>query len=808
MSQRRLLYSATVVAVLVVLFLPLVAIGVTPQIIHPNDRDINMNGIDEQLEARIAELAASGQPGLPVRLIVTLYSAPSREQINLFKQMGGNLAFTYRHAVYGFAGTLAADRVSSLASVLGPELCIIQEDAQGGGTLDDAARQCRVRAIVWDPTNGYGLDGDADITIAIFDTGIDVTHTDLSGGRLVFWHDFTTEHEATSTDRNGHGSHVTGIATGTGAALGSGAITSLTTTMSDRLPATNGNGYVDMIKVPVLGSGQVTSNLAWQGAGTAQINLATSGASWLGGYTSATSPLIHTWSISSTDIYKARAGNQAGLGGAAYSMLTTYPYAAVGDGFNLFRGMAPGCKVACPKLLYQDCSGNAAEWTAAFDSIAAVNSLFNIKVANASIGLFSGGTSVALRTAVNSMVSAGTVVTISAGNDYPTYKIPDPGLAEKAVTVGAINDFGAMTQYSSNGPTSSVKPDVVAPRGSLSWNTNVGSEITSVDTNVNDAYKTGFADRQTNDYCNIFGTSMSSPCVAGLAALMIDAREHVKGSAWGYSEAEALHIKMLIQITATETNMVGEESSGNNPTLGRGTKDRVEGYGKINGDAAIEGVIHWFMTPPDTFFNVTFGAGAFDRKCWASEVVLCGPDTADVSMRVPDTGDFDLYLYDAYGSSGEPVIITKSTSAGLGVDEEIKVAIGYTCNPYYLVAKRVSGSGTATIYVARTASSGIASGDHLLETPILGPSYPNPFNTNTAIPYGVPGRGSQHVSLKIYDVRGTLVRTLLDGEAPAGSHRVFWDGKDGGASLVAPGVYFARLVVCNVEHVSQLTVVR
>ena len=798
---------AVTISALVWVTAPEVGWAFAPTIVHPSERDIDINGIEDALEARVAEAIDSGQPEMAVRVTVTLYSPPTKAELTLFRQMGGDLRFTYEHATYGFAGVLPAVRITDLAEGLGDRLCIIEADVPGSGTLDDSARQSRVRAIVWNPSTGYGLDGNADITIAIFDTGIDVTHTDLSGGRLVFWHDFTTESEPVSTDRNGHGSHVTGIAAGTGAALGSGAVSTLTTTMSGRLPTTNGYGYVDMIKVPVLGSGQVTSNLTWQGTGTGQINLATSGGSWLGGYTSASPPLSHTWTIGSTDVYKARAGNHSGLGGQAYSMLVTYPYTSVGDGFNLFRGMAPACKLACPKILYQNNSGWASEWTAAFDSVAAINSLFNIKVANASVGLNDGATNLALRTAVDGLVSAGTVVTISAGNDYPTYRIPDPGLAEKAITVGSINDFGAMTDYSSNGPVGSVKPDVVAPGGSHSWDSNVGSEITSIDTNVNDAYKTGFADRQANDYTNMYGTSMAAPCAAGLAALMIDAQEQTQGYPWGYNEYEALRIKMLMQMTATETNKLGEESCGNNPALNRGGKDRVEGFGKINGDAAVEAIIRSFMVPPDTSVSFSFGAGVFGRKCWASELIVCGPDTIVISMDVPAGADYDLYIYHPYGVAGEPQISYSSTLAGSGVDEEIRLSVGHVCAFFYLVAKRVSGSGTAVIDLERSEAS-IAAGGGELQVPIFGQNHPNPFSHGTAIPYSVPGRGQQPVTLKIYDARGALVRTLVQSNLGAGTHRAFWDGKDARGRLVAPGVYFAKLDVSGVTRTMRMTVIR
>ncbi len=66
-------------------------------------------------------------------------------------------------------------------------------------------------------------------------------------------------------------------------------------------------------------------------------------------------------------------------------------------------------------------------------------------------------------------------------------------------------------------------------------------------------------------------------------------------------------------------------------------------------------------------------------------------------------------------------------------------------------------------------------------------SYPNPFNPVTRIEYSVSGPG--HLSLKIYNLRGELVRTLVDAEVQTRGH-VVWDGTDGGGAQVASGVYF------------------
>ena len=70
-------------------------------------------------------------------------------------------------------------------------------------------------------------------------------------------------------------------------------------------------------------------------------------------------------------------------------------------------------------------------------------------------------------------------------------------------------------------------------------------------------------------------------------------------------------------------------------------------------------------------------------------------------------------------------------------------------------------------------------------------NYPNPFNPVTTIQF-VVNRDSQ-VSLRVFDVQGRAVRTLLNSYLAAGSRVVGWDGKDDGGRSMASGTYFLRL---------------
>ncbi|MEA1997043.1 MAG: dockerin type I domain-containing protein, partial [Gemmatimonadota bacterium] len=76
----------------------------------------------------------------------------------------------------------------------------------------------------------------------------------------------------------------------------------------------------------------------------------------------------------------------------------------------------------------------------------------------------------------------------------------------------------------------------------------------------------------------------------------------------------------------------------------------------------------------------------------------------------------------------------------------------------------------------------------------LGRNTPNPFNPATTIEYCVPG-GEQAapVTLKVYDMRGSLVRTLVDKITRGGNYTVFWDGTGQSGRRLSSGVYLYRM---------------
>jgi hypothetical protein len=78
------------------------------------------------------------------------------------------------------------------------------------------------------------------------------------------------------------------------------------------------------------------------------------------------------------------------------------------------------------------------------------------------------------------------------------------------------------------------------------------------------------------------------------------------------------------------------------------------------------------------------------------------------------------------------------------------------------------------------------------EAVVLFQNRPSPFDASTEIRFGLPS--SQRVSLKVYNVDGRQVASLVDGIYPAGYHRAVWHGADDHGEPVAPGMYFYRMV--------------
>ena len=75
----------------------------------------------------------------------------------------------------------------------------------------------------------------------------------------------------------------------------------------------------------------------------------------------------------------------------------------------------------------------------------------------------------------------------------------------------------------------------------------------------------------------------------------------------------------------------------------------------------------------------------------------------------------------------------------------------------------------------------------------FGAPIPNPAHLNTGFWFSLPT--TRHVSVRIYDVQGRIIRPLVEDTKPPGAEFVTWDLRDQFGAKVAPGVYLARAVI-------------
>ena len=95
--------------------------------------------------------------------------------------------------------------------------------------------------------------------------------------------------------------------------------------------------------------------------------------------------------------------------------------------------------------------------------------------------------------------------------------------------------------------------------------------------------------------------------------------------------------------------------------------------------------------------------------------------------------------------------------------------------------------GQTTVPVVLTVTATGIEGNLPVVTELTG-NYPNPFNPITNIKFSL--KADSKVSLRIYNIRGQIVKTLVHDNIPAGHHSVVWNGTDESGKSVTSGVYF------------------
>jgi hypothetical protein len=90
----------------------------------------------------------------------------------------------------------------------------------------------------------------------------------------------------------------------------------------------------------------------------------------------------------------------------------------------------------------------------------------------------------------------------------------------------------------------------------------------------------------------------------------------------------------------------------------------------------------------------------------------------------------------------------------------------------------------------------------------LSQNYPNPFNPSTTLRFQISPQTGELTTLKIYDVLGREIKTLVNEELSPGSYQVEWNGKDSAGQPVSSGIYSYRLHSGNYSETRKMILMR
>ncbi|MFX1500243.1 MAG: S8 family serine peptidase, partial [Promethearchaeota archaeon] len=700
--------------------------SIDPKIVHPSSIvDADNDKIDDKLSALINgdvyiapnTPSALREDGKKVKVCICVDKKPDDALIKKLRGFGAEELTIYDKLIYAVYAIVPTDMVNTIAAE--DDVTYIQKEYFSSAHLDTSTVNMGVRgsSYVWEATPA--IKGNPHYSIAILDTGVDSSHTDMSN--FLYFKDYSGSgypEGSTGVDYGHHGTHCASIAAGTGTA--DIVPQTVSETMSEYFSDTAG-WYTRFHWFEVKDNSNnpdTTITLNWDDSyGAAYLIIADANENFLTPVqTFSSSPATINMGNLVAGWYQVVVAPTSGTVNRDYTITIEREndYTLSGEPINtpVFTGVAPQSNIVCLKVLDDTGSGTDQMLQNAFLWILnnGKNPAYNITTVSMSLG-FNGGIVPAIDTAINNLVDEGFICVTSAGNDGTVTPIGSPGIAQKCITVGAVNDAFEVTYYSSNGDNTYYKPDVIAPGGTLAFaGLGIGDTgsphnlIIAADSNYGEDYNS-MSDQKANDYLGMQGTSMSCPHVAGLAQLVIDAIIQTEGS-WTWSQANALKVKQLICMGTWEVN-AGETFDGDgdgnpqNPSLNRIGRDNVEGYGMVRGDAVIQAITQPTisnMVNEPFYLNRGSGTDAKEPKVFLFSIDATVGESFNFYLDVPATGDFDLIIYDDdYDSTtGRPTIFTSSINSGLGIDESL------TFNPsdsgvYYWSIRAAEGYGTCQL---------------------------------------------------------------------------------------------------------------
>jgi hypothetical protein len=172
---------------------------------------------------------------------------------------------------------------------------------------------------------------------------------------------------------------------------------------------------------------------------------------------------------------------------------------------------------------------------------------------------------------------------------------------------------------------------------------------------------------------------------------------------------------------------------------------------------------------------------------------VVGPTWATGSELVAEYVTAQQQNWPAGSAYTHPLTGYQTVNLGFGIEFMMSALAHVPGGPYETgIAERADLLGNILEYFGKEPTvtpTGVAEGS-TFETG-LGRAYPNPFNPAATLEYSLAATG--RVSIRVYDLAGRAVRTLVDEVFDPGQYRAVWDGTNHSGERAASGVYFVRM---------------
>uniref|UniRef100_A0A7V4E3P4 T9SS type A sorting domain-containing protein n=1 Tax=candidate division WOR-3 bacterium TaxID=2052148 RepID=A0A7V4E3P4_UNCW3 len=209
----------------------------------------------------------------------------------------------------------------------------------------------------------------------------------------------------------------------------------------------------------------------------------------------------------------------------------------------------------------------------------------------------------------------------------------------------------------------------------------------------------------------------------------------------------------------------------------------------------------------DTLWTKTFGGTADDHGKYVQQTsdggyIITGSTYSD------GAGCWDAYIV----KTDENGNIMWSGTLG-GHEDDFGTCISQTLDGGYIVTGTTYNFGAlyGDVYLVKLpVETGVAEGGKLKPSVVLFQGSRNPFVEYAELQYKIQGADGEavHVSLRVYDTNGRLIKTLVDSKKRSGEYMTMWDGRTENGDKVRPGIYLCRLEVDGSSYTEKIVKLR